>query len=208
MPSLNAKALAEMLSLPAYNQSRLLYAQKYPKQEPQKFRTPYYLPALTAIRHFYGEGRDHKVLKAAIADIPQKIGNEARRAHNLRVISKFQESDQSDRELVPLTNSKISFEIDTVLMRLSADMQATQRGKPHAIFYNCRDVIVDPEIARKTLEIGYWLLEVNEVEIAPRCVEFVDFQAKKVHRISRSNASTIRLLKKNIPIIEALWAAA
>ena len=40
--------MAEMLELPAHAQARILREQKYPKQAPQVFRTPYYQPALTS----------------------------------------------------------------------------------------------------------------------------------------------------------------
>lgn len=48
MPSLSVRAMAEMLELPAHAQARILREQKYPKQAPQVFRTPYYQPALTS----------------------------------------------------------------------------------------------------------------------------------------------------------------
>jgi hypothetical protein len=54
-----------MLRLPAYEQSRLLYDQKYPKQQPQSFRTPYYQRALSGIREYYREANDGKILSAA-----------------------------------------------------------------------------------------------------------------------------------------------
>ena len=44
MPRISVRSFAEMLSLPAYEQLRVLYEQKYPKKEPQTFKIPYTNP--------------------------------------------------------------------------------------------------------------------------------------------------------------------
>jgi hypothetical protein len=46
MPELTVRSFAELVHLPAYEQSRILYEQKYPRQAPQTFKSPYYAVAL------------------------------------------------------------------------------------------------------------------------------------------------------------------
>ena len=76
------------------------------------------------------------------------------------------------------------------------------------LFYNFSATQADTDLARKILEIGYWLLSENGFAGAPRCLEYVDFHAGKVHRIQRENKNTINQVKRNIPVIEALWQGA
>src|SRR5690242_5761183 len=88
-PKLSARSLAEIVRRPAGERTRILRQQKYPKQVPQKFQTPYYAKALTAIRDFYREGNDAAVLRAARRAF-EGISQEARRENNKRVIDNFE----------------------------------------------------------------------------------------------------------------------
>lgn len=203
MARLTARAAAEMLNLPAYEQLRILHEQKHPKQQPQSFRAPFYLPTLSAIRNFYRSGRNFGVLKDACADIA-RLGLEARRENNLRALSQFETSDQCKRALEVATNSPALASIGAVEVRLSADMRAIENDKPKVVFYTCRGVALDAEIARKTLEIGHWILETVGEELPPQAFEFVDLQTKKVYRLTRPSPSTIRLLRLNARAIEAM----
>lgn len=69
MPSLTVRAMAEMLRQPAYAQARILADQKYPKQEPQVFRTPYYQQALTGVRNFYRSSNNSSEILSALRKI-------------------------------------------------------------------------------------------------------------------------------------------
>jgi hypothetical protein len=116
-PRLTVKALAETLPLSAYEQQRVLHDQKYPKHQPQTFRTPYYQASTTGIRDFYRSGNDVRVLAVATNDL-QNIGNPARRTHNLRVMDKFAGSGLVRRKLTPVANARYTAQIGSVEIRL------------------------------------------------------------------------------------------
>lgn len=101
IPSLTVRSFAEMLSLPAYAQARILTEQKYPKQAPQVFRTPYYQYAMTGIRSYYKAGNDPAQLALAASKI--EALKEARRDHNLRILNSFKASELSGRKIKLLT---------------------------------------------------------------------------------------------------------
>ncbi len=46
-PRLSARNAAKFVRLPAVEQMKLLHDQKYPRQEPQIFKQPFYAPRLT-----------------------------------------------------------------------------------------------------------------------------------------------------------------
>jgi len=94
VPALTVRAFAELLSLPAYEYLRILHEQKYPRQQPQVFRTPFYLPALSGIRQYYRSGNDRAALVPARQAIAL-LGLESRREHNTRVLDQFERSTQS-----------------------------------------------------------------------------------------------------------------
>lgn len=204
-PRLTVKALAEMLRMPAYEQVRVLHDQKYPKQQPQTFRTPYYQTSLTGIRDFYRAGNDARVLSSARNDL-QNIGSKSRRTHNLRVLEAFSNSALSRRKLQPLPNTRYSATIGSVEIRLSPDLQALEDGELRVIYFNCRAAPITDEIAALTVEIGNWVLAQNEVEIAFDHVEVVDLVNGTVHRRKKGRSNTITTLKTNSRIIEALWS--
>jgi hypothetical protein len=205
-PSLNVKALAEMLLMPAYEQSRLLHDQKYPKHPPQIFRTPYYQRAIAGIREYFRSDNDSKVVQAIQNDL-QNIGDLTRRKNNLRVIENFLKSSQVKRKLQPLPNTKHSAMTGAVEVRLSADLQALENDGSRIIYFNCRIVPVPDEIARLTVEVANWVLTQSHVEIPYEQVELVDLANGKVHRQKKGRPSTVKAIKNNGKIIEALWAA-
>lgn len=55
--------------MPALAQMRILAGQKYPKQEPQVFRTPYYQPALQGIKNYYKAGNAISELTTALSKV-------------------------------------------------------------------------------------------------------------------------------------------
>jgi hypothetical protein len=203
-PRLTVKALAEMLRMPAYEQSRVLYDQKYPKQQPQSFRTPYYQGALSGIRDYYRSGNDAKILNSAQNDL-QNIGNATRRTNNVRVLENFIKSSQPKRKLEPLPNKRYSATTGAVEVRLSPDLQAREKGELRILYFNCRVATITDEIATFTIEIAHWVLAQNQVQIDVDHIEVIDLATGKVHRRKRSRPSTIKAIKNNGKIIEALW---
>lgn len=204
MPRLNVKAMAELLTLPAYEQLRVLHDQKYPKQQPQVFRAPYYAPALNGIRSFYRSKNDPGVLKEARTDL-QSIALDSKRANNNRVLNQFEKTSQYKRSLQPVSGPRISHTIGLVEIRLSPDLWAEEKGEARIIYYNCRNVPIDSAIAEAAIELGHWVLEENDQAIPLKAMEFVDLHSGQVHRASRRRASIVKAAKGNIKIIEALW---
>jgi hypothetical protein len=205
-PHLTVKALAEMLRMPAYEQSRLLYDQKYPKQQPQSFRTPYYQRALSGIRDYYRRGNEAKILRSAKNDL-QSIGSVPRRTNNLRVLDSFIGSSQAKRKLHSLPNRRYSAMTGSVEIRLSPDLQALEKDALKVTYFNCRVAAITEEIAGLTIEIAHWVLTQNQVAVDFDQIEVIDLAATgKVHRRTSGRRSTINAIKNNGKIIEALWS--
>ena len=204
MPRITVRAMAEMLNLSAYEQSRILHDQKYPKQQPQSFRTPYYAPVLTGIREFYRQKNSPTALVAAQNDIAG-ITSATRRDNNRRVLEKFEQSNQVKRLLTPKTNSKMELTIGEVQLKLSTDFRAEETGKDKFIYYNCRGTALNVEIARLTLEIAHWVLEANSISVPIQNIEYVDLATGKAYRGSKRRPTTVKIVKSNVKIIEALW---
>lgn len=204
-PKLNVRALAEMLEMPAYKQQRILYEQKYPKQEPQVFRTPYYQRALHGIRGFYGAGNDDSALLIARNEV-QNIANTSRRANNLRVLDAFAASSQRKRKLQPIANKRYSAMTGSVEIRLSPDLQALEKGDLRIIYFNCRAAAISEEVATLTVEIAHWVCTQNQVGAAVDQIEVIDLFSGKRYRKNGVRASTLKAVKGNAKIIEALWS--
>jgi hypothetical protein len=204
MPRLTVRALAEMLNLPAYDQERILAEQKYPRQGDQRFKTPFYQPALTAIRDFYQQGRDPRVFNQARRTIGQ-IGLPVRRDNNLRVVSGFEQSLQVNRELEPRSNPRIETTLRNSTIRLSTDLRANEDDEERFIYFNCRNAPIDAELARVTLEIGYWVLDENGIESTPSALELVDLRNGRTYRGRIPRSRTMSRVRSNIRIIEAIW---
>jgi hypothetical protein len=196
--------MAELISLPAYEQLRVLHEQKYPKKQPQTFMAPFYLPAIAAIREYYRKERNPAVLVAAKQDLSH-LGLKARRENNLRVLASFEKGDQAQRLITPGTNPRLEAAIGSLQLKLSADLRGVEKSAPRITFYNCRAASVEPEIARSALEIAQWVLAQNAVDAPPNALEFVDLFNGKVHKLPKSNPNTSKMLKKNVHVIEALW---
>lgn len=204
MPRLTVRALAELLDLSAYQQLRILQEQKYPRQEPQVFRAPYYQPALTAIRTYYQESNDSTVLGRARGAI-RELRLPSRRQSNLRVLEAFEESSQYKRRSLPIPRSQVLTRIGQLEIRLSLDMMADERGSTRRLYYNCRTAKLEAEIARRTLEIAHWIMEQNGLDVPYRNLEYFDFANGRMFRIASRRPRTITSVRANARIIEALW---
>jgi hypothetical protein len=207
MPKLNARAAAEMLKLPAYEQLRILLEQKYPKQGPQPFRIPYYRPAVSAIRNFYTAGNDLSVLAQARNGV-QGIGQAVRRTQLLRALQSFEGSPLARRKLRPCKNYQVVASIGDVHIRASPDFQATDGDDTHKVLYvNCKQVPLDPDFAQRLVEVAQWIYAENSIDLPIEDFEVLDLAARKFLRFKRRRPQTIKLLKQNAKVIEALWNA-
>lgn len=204
MPRLTVRALAEMLPLPAYQQARILSEQKYPKQEPQVFRTPYYSPALTGIRSYYRGGRDPSQIQSALGAV-QSIALESKRINNRRVLEAFQKHDMRQRKLSLQPNIKVVANAGSVELKLSPDLKAAEGDDVRFFFLNCRAAKLVPEIATLTAEIAHWVLEQNSVKIPISRIEYVDLFTGETYSTSNRRGSTTKAIAQNVKIIETLW---
>lgn len=204
MPSLTVKAMGELLRLPAFAQARILVDQKYPKQTPQSFRTPYYQSSLTGIRNYFRSGGDEYQLVSARGRI-SLIDQPAKRLNNLRVIDKFETSKLAKRKLELKTNPTVKVQTGDVELRLSPDLRAIDTEKEFVILVSCRAQKLDPEIAVQTIEIAHWVLEEAGIKIPIANVQFFDLFDDQVHSTKKRRAATTKALAENAKIIETLW---
>jgi hypothetical protein len=205
MPRLSARSFAEMLNLPVYEQQRILHEQKYPRQQPQAFKIPYYQPALRGIRSYYQSGNNQAELVAARRSA-RAINLYSRAQNNLRVINAFGRSPQRQRQLVVETQPNVLIlAAPDVELKLHFDVCANENNDPRRIFYNCRNVPIDPEIARLTLEVSHWILDKNGMPVPYDALEYVDLTSRRVHHIGRMRVKTSKLIAANAKIISTLW---
>jgi hypothetical protein len=203
-PRLNVRAVAELLSLPAYAQMRILHQMKYPKQAPQVYRAPYYAPSLTAIRDFHAAGNSQAFLDAARHQI-DRLKLDSRKENNHRVLNSFEGGGQYLRQLKPRQNRRFRALLGSVEIRLSADFVADENGKVRTIFYHWKAHSLEPELAKITLEIAHWVLGQNEGGSDPRLIEFVDVTGDRHFKGTKGRPRTIKQLHQNAKVIDALW---
>lgn len=204
MPRLTVRAMAELIQLPGFEQVRILNEQKFPKQQPQKFMTPFYAPATKAIRDFYRCDRDPQVLMAAKQDVGH-LKMKARRENNLRVIASFESGEQAKRLILPGANPRVEAAMGSMQLKLGADLRGAEKNVPRVTFYNCRAVGIEPETARLTLDIALWVLHEGGSPVPASAVEYVDLFSGNVHKVAKISPHTTKLLKKNVKVIDALW---
>ncbi len=205
MPRVNARSMAEMMSLPGHAQMRVLAAQKYPGQSPNVFRVPYYAPAVAAFRAAYKSDAPHDVLKAAIA----KAAGERlpHRRHNLeRAIGAFGKLPESDRHLKSIRVPRVNSNIGSVELKASPDIEAKDdNDRTVVIYYNCTAFKFDEDVAKRLLEIAHWIYEQNSIDLDPKQFEMLDLSTGVLHRIKKIRAATIQNMKTTARMIEQLW---
>lgn len=204
MPSLTVRAFAEMLDLPAHAQARILTEQKYPKQGPQAFKTPYYQQALAGIRAYYKGGNDDAKLAAAAARI-EGFSQEAKRDNNLRILGSFRQSDLFARKLKIDPTKHFTFSAQGVDLRFSPDISYQDEGSERILLLHYRAQPLDAELARRTLELSYWALQGANAPIEAKRLEYFDLFAVKSYSITRPRTGTIKAAEQSLKIIQALW---
>ena len=100
MIELSVRAFAELMRLPGYEQERILHEQKYPRQQPNRFRVPYYNLAKNGIHKYYRSQNNLNILRSEIQTISAKNIEPVRRQNNVRVLRSFQGSPESSRQIV------------------------------------------------------------------------------------------------------------
>jgi len=204
MPSLTIRSFAELLNLPAHAQAKILTEQKYPKQGPQSFKTPYYQQALSGIRSFYRAGNDPEQLVAASMRI-DAFKQESKRDNNLRVLNSFKQSELANRKLQLAGVKHLNFKTDDVVLRFSPDLGGDEDGTQRFVLLHYRAQPLDPELARTTLELAHWALESAGAPISVKQLEYVDLFTGTPHLIAKRRASTVTVAQQNLKIIQALW---
>lgn len=203
-PRLSVRGAATFIRLPAVEQMRLLHDQKFPKQEPQVFKQPYYAPPLKGIKDFLERGASGLIdARAQLQGI--RVGS--RRMHCMRVLESFVQSEHAERGLKPVAIQRLYAYMRGLELRLSPDLVAQEGGESRYIYFNASAKQCDPETARLTLEFAYWLLHENGIEVKPRQVEFIDLFTNTLYLGRTPRKSTLRDLDENARLIESLWPA-
>jgi hypothetical protein len=203
-PRLTVKSIADILRAPESNPSKVLHDQKYPDQDPQRFRTPYYQSVIAGIRRYYNNGNDRRVL-AHLRNKLLAIANKSRRENNLRALDSFIASQHANRSFDLSRNSRHSATINEVAISLSADMQAFEDGLLKIVYVNCKAISVDTETAAIIVELAHWVLESNGISISPRQIEVMDIPTGMSLGTSSSRQSTVSSLAGRAKIISSIW---
>lgn len=201
-PRLTVRSAAEMLGRSKDQMAQQLYDQKYPEEGDRVFRTPYYRPALGGIKSYFQQGRP--ALSQTRSEI-QGFRQPSRRDQNNRVLDSFERSPIAERALKPVPNRRYYAQIGDVELRLSPDMQATEDGEIKVIYFNCRNTEYNPETAKALVEIAYWVLRQNGVDIRPDQIEFVDLFSRKVYTVDAVRARTLETLTADALEVTKMW---
>lgn len=204
MPSLTVRAFAEMLDLPAHAQARILTEQKYPRQGPQAFKTPYYQQALGGIRAYYKAGNDDAKLAAAAVRI-EGFTQEAKRDNNLRILGSFRQSDLFARKLEVEPTKHLILSAQGIDLRFSPDISYQDEGSERILMLHYRAQPLDAELARRTLELAYWALQGAKTPFEAKHLEYFDLFAIKSYSITKPRAGTIKAAEQSLKIIQTLW---
>jgi len=206
-PSLTVRSFAEMLPLPALEQTKILALQKYPDEEPARPRVPYYGDAKSTIRRYFRSCNDQSVVEEALSHLAarDKPTAKARAEHNSRVLDAFLQSPEARRQLVVHPFGTRYQRVHGVDLRLTFDLVADERGRVKFKYYNFRIDEMDDELARTTLELSSHILEQQGVPHRMSDLELYDFETGKLHRHSRRRKRTIARAKRHAELVETLW---
>lgn len=207
MPQLTVKALAEFAQKPIADQMRILAEQKRPSAGAAQFKTHYYNPTRMAVRAFYGRGNNPIVMQSAIARVQAGAGPDHKRDHNVRAIGDFlKHGNLTARILKPVAPQTFAIARNGVDVRLHPDVDAYDGSTRKYILVNYTLVPVDPDLARRTLELMYWLLDELGIRLAITDCELIDLQTGNVFVNSKKLRSTvIKNALQNLRIVNQLW---
>lgn len=199
---LSDRNAARFMRLPAREQMKFLHDLKFPGDEPQRNKIPFYRPALTAIRDVIRRGFPGIVEQRAKLD---SIVNPARRSNQLRVLDAFVTSDYAKRKLVLMVCHRYGAAVRGLYLKFSPHVAATENGEVRYIYFNERAKQCDPEEARLTLEFAYWILSQNGQVIKPEQFEFIDLFTGTLYAGKEPRKETIQTLEELARLIESLW---
>jgi len=208
MASVTARAYAELIHTPLYDQIRILREQKYPLQTSGQFRIPYYQPTIRNIRRYYQSGNDPEVLPTNAASLRGCGSTQSKIDHNLRSLNAFRRSRQFSRRLVIQQLRTYEHSIHNITVRATADIVATEGANSTLkyILYNCREHLPDQEIVHTTIDLFHYILEQNSMFVPIRNIEYVcidrdiafNFTSRRVRTIHRANVTAAG--------IDAMWS--
>jgi hypothetical protein len=194
--------------MPMYEQIRILHEQKFPKKVPNIFKIPYYRPALESIKKYYRNNRNQQIINQAIISIPQRIHNSIKADHNIRILTAFRGSPQSRRQLTLKPQNYLHANPHrNVTLRLSFDLEATERNDNVLIFYNFRNVPIDKKIAEDTIQIAYWIILQHRIGISISEIEYVDLKLNKIYCVKRPSARIFRKITQYAQIVNNNWSS-
>lgn len=208
MPSLTAKAFAELIHTPLYGQLRILREQKYPRQAPGLFKVQYYQPALRVIRRYFQQGNNAAVVPGNGASIPG-IGNKPDRIdHNFRVLTAFMNGTQAGRQLTILGDDTFSINLANVIVKATPEL-AVQEGTPAQnmyLIYDCREQCPEEEIVRTTVELMHHVITQSGQSCPMAAIEYVHLETDRTYAWSRPRQRTMQRASTTATAIGTLWS--
>ncbi len=206
MPELTARSFAEMMHMPAYEQQRILYEQKYPRQTPTVFRLPFYRPVLDTIKLYYGSGNNPATINAWINTTAQSLNPQARRVNNIRVASTFLSSSQATRTIhISRSITRYSATTQGVDLKLTFDVYGNENNRDIYLLYNCRNAAIDSIIARDTLQIAYWVMLQNGFQGRIQQLQYIDLIGNTVHSARQLTNTLQRNMNNNASLVATIW---
>ncbi|MBS0204432.1 MAG: hypothetical protein JSS49_16130 [Planctomycetes bacterium] len=207
MPELTVKALAEFATKPIADQMRILAEQKRPAAGAAQFMTHYYNPTRLALRRYFRTGRNLNTFQTAIVDVTNGGGPDHKRDHNVRAIQSILAHPglvtRNCTARPPQTYTATHGGVD---LRLHPDLETLEGATVRYSAVNYTLQPVDPELARRTLELMYWLLDLRGIALNPGDCELIDLQAAVTHINNKvPRVRTIKNAQQNLLAINQLW---
>jgi hypothetical protein len=207
MPGITVKALAEFAERPIADQMRILAEQKRPAAGAAQFKTHYYQPARSAIRQHHGRGNSPAVIPAAILRVQGGAGPDHRRIHNIRAMQAFARNPSvAGRVLITAAPQTYSVSVHGVDVRLHPDLEGVDGASTKYVLFNYSIDPIDDGLARRTLELMYWLLDGAGATVSPGDCEVICLASDTIHTNNRAPRITIlRNAQENLRAINQLW---
>jgi hypothetical protein len=207
MPTLTVRSFAEMINLPMYSQYKILNEQKYPKDEANIYKIPYYKSSLEIIKKYYKSDNQKVIITNWLETDTFKLKPESKRINNIRVVNSFSSSPHSKRKLqiVNRYQSLCGFPKKEVELKLHFDIEAIEKDKHIYQFYNFRNTAIDEKIAKDTIYLAYWIIEQNQIKCSINQIEFVDLVGNSIYKVSRQSIKTIETMHNNANVVATLW---
>lgn len=207
MPELTSRALAEFSVKPIADQMRVLAEQKRPNSGASQYKVHYYQSTRAAIGNYFKKGNDPAQIANAIVRVQTSGMADHKKEHNERAMHAFLNTGSLiSRVLTPKTSSSVTHARHGTTIRLFPDLTATENDSDKFILFNFTIAPTDPELARRTLELSYWLHSLAGLSVKPSSFEYVDLTSNTVHTNNKKpRASIIKNADANLKAIKQLW---